>query len=612
MALVFVSCADSSSKNELLQFNTDIKEDATPDVLSKIMEAENLSEIRFEKGTYHFYPDKALEQFCYMSNHDDVLVRTAFPLKGMKNLTIDGQGASFIFHGRMIPFLVEDSQNLTIKNLTIDWDVPFHSEGLVVARNEQEGTFDLKIAKDYPYEIRNGQLLFIKEYYQHSIGEGILYDPARKAIAYNTEAYTPLTDWQESSANNGINEIHYKYEVDSRSPEQSHIGVENRIVAQQLKPGLVRIYHHSKKIPELGMIYACKGSHGENRIAPAFRVTGSKNFQAVNVTIHHAGGMGIIAENSEDVLLDNFNVTPSHGRMVSTTADATHFVGCRGKVTLRNCTFNNQLDDAMNVHGTYQKVVDILDDYTIGVRMGHFQQLGFTLATANDTIGLVRLSESFFPYEKLTVKKITKVNRRYQKITFNEKIPASIQAGDLVENLENYPEVLVDNCNISNNRARGLLISTPKKTVIKNSFFSTEMAAILVPVESGHWYESGSAADLTITNNKFDNCSYSGNNQAVISFVTDDDNANIAFKNIEISDNEFNTFDNLILEVANTDGLLFSGNTINSSNTFPKINPQNAAIHIRSSKNIVFDKNQYLGSAKEILRCDQPSKLKFK
>ncbi|WP_222844080.1 right-handed parallel beta-helix repeat-containing protein [Saccharicrinis aurantiacus] len=605
----------NSGKRKTITFTNKIADDATPAVLKFILDngIENISEIKFEKGIYHFYSDKALEQFVYMSNHDDVLVRTAFPLKNANNLTVDANNATFIFHGRMIPFLVEESEEVMIKNVTVDWEVPFHSEGLVVARNEKNKTFDLKISENFPYVIRDKQLVFIKDGYEHTVGEGILYNPERSAIAYNTEAYTPLWAFKRTAYENGTNLIKHKYEIDPRDPIYHHKLFEYCLEVEPLKPGLVRIHNHGKLMPNVGMIFACKGEHGKNRIAPAFRVTHTKNFNALNVTVHHAGGMGLIAENSHNLCLDNFNVTPSNGRMVSTTADATHFVGCSGKVILKNCTFQNQLDDASNIHGTYQKVVDVLDDYTLGVRMGHFQQLGFVIAQAQDTIGLVRLSESFFPYKKLTVKKLEQLNKRYQIITFNEKLPKQIKAGDLIENLQGYPELLVQNCVITNNRARGLLISTPKKAVIENNIFSTEMSAILVPVESGHWYESGSATDLTIRNNEFKDCSFSGYDQAVISFVTDDDNQNIAFKNIEISNNTFNTFDNLILDISNTDGFKFSGNKISTSGTWPKINPQNPAIRIKTSKNIVFEENEYRGTADNILETDkQSSPIKFK
>ncbi|WP_075590850.1 alpha-1,3-galactosidase-related protein [Labilibacter marinus] len=608
-------CAAKVDDGESVLFNTEISEDATPAVLKRIMAAgkNSISEIKFEKGTYHFYPDKGLEFFVHISNHNDEVIRTAFPLSNLENLVIDGQGSEFIFHGRMIPFLIDHCKNISVKNLSVDWATPFHSEGLIVAVDEKNKTFDLQISKEYPYVIRNEQIIFIKEYYEHNAGQAIMYNPERKAIAFGTELHTPLTSIHGVKVQTFTDEIKPKYEIDPRDPIESINTLENSLRVEEIEPGLVRFYNHRKKLPRKGMVLVMKGDQGANRLAPAFRVTFTDGFYANNVNVHHAGGMGIIAENSSDLILDSFNVTPSHGRMVSTTADATHFVGCRGKVELKNCTFNNQLDDASNVHGTYQKIVDVLGENTLGIRMGHFQQQGFVIGRVGDSIGLVRLSKSFFPYEKLTLKSVQKINSRYQILTFNEKIPASIQQGDLIENLDAYPEFLVENCNISRNRARGLLLSTPKKTVIKNNFFSTEMEALLIPVESGHWYESGSAIDLTITNNKFQDCNHSGYDRGMIRFETDDDNQNIAFKNVEISNNEINHYDNLFLEISNTKGLVFKNNVITCSGTFPKLYPNHPAIHIKSSEDIVFEHNKYQGDATEMIETEgDMSMLEFK
>ena len=601
--------------SENVVFTTEIAEDASPAVLARIRQAKKypISEIKFEKGTYHFYPDKAFEKFTRISNHDDVLAKTAMPIFGMQGLTINGQGSTFIFHGRMIPFLIEDSKNITITNVTVDWAVPFHSEGLIVANDVNNNSFDMELSEEYPYEIRNGQLIFVKEYYEHNLGQSILFDPARNAIAFNTEVYTPISATRNSSVQHNLDKIKYKYKTDPRSKVEKVRGKEDNLRVEEVKPGTVRIFNHKQKLPPVGMVLVCKGDQSLNRLAPAFRITGTEGFNAKNVNVHHAGGMGLIAENSSDLILDSFNVTPSQGRMVSTTADATHFVGCRGKVELRNCTFNNQLDDATNVHGTYQEVMDVIGKNSIGVRMGHAQQQGFTIGRANDTIGLVRLATSFFPYDYLTLKSTEYINGRYQIISFNEDLPAGLKVGDLIENVEGYPELLVQNCNISRNRARGLLISNPKKTVIENNYFSTEMEAILIPVESSHWFESGNAANLIIRNNTFQDNQHSGFNRGVIRFVTDDENHNIAFKNIEMTNNQFHQFDNLILEISNVDGLLFQGNTITNSGSFPILYPDNPAITVKASKNIVFKKNKYMGKAKQILLKDELLRnLKFK
>jgi hypothetical protein len=512
----------------------------------------------------------------------------------------------------MIPFIIDNSEKFKIKNLSIDWAMPFHSEALVVANDQEENSFDLKITKEYPYEIRNDQLVFVKEYYEHNLGQAILYNPERKAIAYDTESHTPLTLYKNSVSSEYLSEIKYKYEEDPRDPQHSRMGKENRLRVKEIEPGRVRVYNHNKKLPGVGLILVSKGEQNQNRLAPAFHIVNTYGFTANNINVHHAGGMGLIAENSADLILDSFNVTPSNGRMVSTTADATHFVGCRGKVELKNCTFQNQLDDASNVHGTYQKIVKKIDQFTIGVRIGHYQQLGFTIGKPGDKIGFVRLANSFFAFEENEIEKVTFINGRYHLVKFKKPLTDNIKTGDLIENLDAYPELLVENCNISNNRARGLLLSTPKRTVIRNNFFHTEMEALLIPVESNHWYESGSVTDLTIVNNKFKNCNHSGFNRGVIRFVTDDDNKNIAFHGIKILDNEFVQFDNLILEINNTRNLLFKGNIISHSEKFPKLFPQNPAFSVTASEKIEFKNNKYSGNADKILETtDVKDKIEF-
>lgn len=602
----FSSVAQSPSETKVA-FKMDVAADATPSVLARVLQAETqpISEIVFEKGVYHFYPDRALEVFCNISNHNDVFVYTAFPLFNLKNLTIDGQGSTFIFHGLMVPFLVDKSENIHIKNVSIDWATPFHSEGLVVANNPKEKSFDLEISDKYPYEIRNNQLIFIKEYYEHSLGQSILFDPKTRATTFQTENYTPLTTFQKNSIKYKTNTVKYKYKTDPRAPENQRIGREDKLLCKEIQPGLVRIFNHAKDLPPVGNILVSKGEQGQNRVAPAIRVTASKNFMGTNVNVYHAGGMGLIVENTTNIRLEDFNILPSEGRVISTTADATHFVGCKGKIDINHCTFQNQLDDAVNIHGTYQEVVEVLGKNKLGIRMGHFQQGGFKIGMPNDKIGLVRLNDSFFNYTTLTLQSIQEINKRYQILTFNEPIPAQIKVGDYIENLDAYPEVSIKNCTISRNRARGLLLSSPKKTVIENNYFSTEMEAILVPVESGFWFELGSALDLTIRNNTFQDCVASGQNRGVIRFVTDDENEHIAFKNVHITNNTFNHFDNLILEVSNTDNLTFTSNTITNSGNYKMLFPDNPVIKVRASKNLIFEKNKINTKSKSVFQTDE-------
>lgn len=79
------------------------------------------SKVIIEKGTYHFYPEKAYEQYSFITNHDNSLRRIAFTINDFDGLTIDNKVAKFIFHGVMMTFNIENSKNINISGLTIDW-----------------------------------------------------------------------------------------------------------------------------------------------------------------------------------------------------------------------------------------------------------------------------------------------------------------------------------------------------------------------------------------------------------------------------------------------------------------------------------------------------------
>ena len=93
--------------------------DTTPCVraaLEQIREG-NVDKLIFPPGRYDFWPDQAEEQYLFISNNDEGLKRIAFMLTGVKDLEIDGGGATFVFHGRMMPFLIENSPRRHAKEL---------------------------------------------------------------------------------------------------------------------------------------------------------------------------------------------------------------------------------------------------------------------------------------------------------------------------------------------------------------------------------------------------------------------------------------------------------------------------------------------------------------
>ena len=60
--------------------------------------------LHFQPGTYHFHPKGAAIREYYVSNHDQVASKSiGLALDEFHSLTLEGNGAQFIFHGRMLP-----------------------------------------------------------------------------------------------------------------------------------------------------------------------------------------------------------------------------------------------------------------------------------------------------------------------------------------------------------------------------------------------------------------------------------------------------------------------------------------------------------------------------
>lgn len=517
----------------LADYNIQQSEDATPIVVEALKKCkdEGISKLIFPKGTYHFYPTFAPEIYCEITNNDNGLKRTAFPLIDFDNFEVDGNDSDFMFHGKMIPFIIEESSNVKVTNLNIDWEVPFVLEGLVVANNPSDETFDIEVKTPYevanghlylsleredsPYERKYGKRFAYWEHYNLEAGQNIFWNPKTMAPLYDTKQYN--------------------------MPEKG-------IYAEELKKGLIRISTKMDKLPPLGSVMVTKGEYLQNRTSPAFRVFKSKDLEFKNVNVYHAGAMGLIAERSEDITLDSFNVVlrKGSGRMITTTADATHFCNVKGTVTIKNCTFENMLDDATNIHGTYVRVNKIIDDYTLAVETYHPHQNGYLFGEAGDMVQIIDQKKLQPTTEPLILKKVERVNEKISYITFNKKITNKVEVYDGVENISWHASAILENNIVRNNRARSFLISTPRKVVVRNNHLSSQMASFRLTGDLGLWNESGPNDGLLIENNLIENAVYGGNGPQAIFLIdpqyVDDDFEGIYSRNIIIRNNTIKTF----------------------------------------------------------------------
>ncbi|MDR1455291.1 MAG: hypothetical protein LBJ01_06545, partial [Tannerella sp.] len=372
----------------------------------------------FPAGRYDFWFDGTLP---------DTVTQTAISLNGFKNLTVDGGGSEFVFHGRMSAMSVENSENVTLRNFSIDWDRPLTSQAVV---REVTGEYlEMGIDREaYPFVIENGKLRFTGEGWISPVVRYILFDRDRREVVAMTRD----------------------------NPLGNIFGKEAREVA----PGIVRLYGSTPFLPDTGAFIALYARPELNGI----RLFRNRHTKLEDIRIFYAPGIGISSFMCDGLHFNRVNVevNEAKGRVFSSMADASYFVNCRGLVRIENCMHTGQTDDWANFRGTYTKIVQVPTPYSIHItskwgRPDHYYQPG-------DEVCFVNVASMQRGSERFTVKEVDTVDEKEIRLTFTEKIPAAAGPDHVVENMTWNPEVEVVNCVIPRkNRARGILLTTPKR-----------------------------------------------------------------------------------------------------------------------------------------------------
>lgn len=580
--LMSLSCAKQAEVYNLEDFGVipDTGEDSSPllkKALAQISEEARTNgkiTINLLPGRYDFHSSQAFEKEYYISNHDQTNPKmTAFAFEGMENMIFDGHGAELIFHGRMLPMALVESENILLKDFSIDFENP-HITQISVVENHGKGGISFKPAPWVKYELRDGDFTAFGEGWKHCPYVAMAFEPDTRHILYRTS----------------------DVEVNMKG-----------VIALEDSVFLSKNWRDERLVP--GTILTLRTY---DRPAPGIFIACSKNVTLENIRIHYAEGMGLLAQTTENITLDGFSVClkgDDDPRYFTTQADATHFSGCKGKIESRNGVYENMMDDAINVHGTYLKIVGIENNSTVIGQYMHPQTYGFFWGEKGDTIQFIasktmeicgneNIISSIEPYGKETIAGATQF-----KIEFTSPVPEAVKSGENfgIENLSWTPEVVFEDNVVRNNRARGALFSTPKKVMVENNLFDhTSGTAILLCGDCNGWYETGACKDVTIRHNYFINAltNMFQFTNAVISIypeIPDLDGQKECFHSgIVIEDNEFETFDNPILYAKSTKNLTFRDNTIRKNNDYPAFHWNKQTYLLERCENTTIENNSII------------------
>lgn len=488
--------------------------------------------VKFAPGRYDLFPDNALKIPLHISNTNDspyVPKAIALMFDSCEFTSLKGQNTNFVLRGKMIETYVNNSNNIHLEGLSFDYERPTVSELKVT--NVGSNYADLQIHKDSKFSIKDS------------------------VLAWHGEGWSDLAGsyWQA---------------LDLKTNEISRV----QIPVQQMSfvalgENNVRAFFKQKPYFKETLIYQTRSTE---RDYAAIFMQCSKNIELKNIRIYFMHGMGIVSQYCENIKVDHIIVKPadSSGRTCAAWADILHFSGCKGMIDVGNSYLSAANDDAINIHGTHLKVINIERPNKIRVKFMHDETYGFDAFSAGDSLDLIRTA-SLLPIGSNMILHTDRLNDREILLTLKDPIPSNLRINDVVENTTATPEVRIHHNTIARIPTRGILVTSRRKTVIEHNVFQrTLMSGILVNDDASSWYESGMVKNLMIRNNNFIECDA----PAITIFPENTETNDIAVhNNISIINNTFYLRESKVLLAKSTSNILIDGNTVKMQNANKKI-----------------------------------------
>ena len=459
---------------------TPSKSNITPFVVEALTKNKEDVCLNFEKGEYHFYEDGSFSGFFAPTNNETGVKKVAFPIIGNKNVTIDGNGSTFVFHQEVFPFIVKKSENVSVKNIV--FTTAFPPFALLKIKEKRDDGFLCHIDKaTSPYHTENGHLVFELEGRMLSTQNNKLSFHALDRLLIT---YLFAGDCEETQEN-----LPAKF----ADTDAICMGEDVFFRYRQNRKASPCVYNEGEVISV---------NLEERRQRDIIFLEQTKTTTLSNIAIVRGGGMGVVAQLCTDIEISNLSVKPTDSAPVTITADILHFVNCDGKISIHDCDFASSLDDACNIHGNYSLVKNVTENSVI-VEYGHFAHSYLEMYFPGDILTVINKSDySVIGSFKVKNAKFVDECGLVQEIEIDGLSP-DISQGMIIESANRMPDI-----HIYNNRNFEIpnwRLSGKGNIVVENNVYENCFCPVYSFDLAEYWYESGRISNLTVRNNTFIN-----------------------------------------------------------------------------------------------------------
>ena len=447
---------------------------------------------------------------------------TALDLRDCDNTTVMAHGATLFLHGWYEVITMQGAENITVEGISILYNRPPSTIGRVTESNEE--WFDAEFDTERYRFIENkvtGRLHF--------------FDPVRNRL------YTGWASKKELTA-----------------------------------PGKIRF--QSKSAPAVGDYFVLR--HG-GHYRPAIMVKECENVTFRDVKIHSQPGMGIVGHLTKDIMIDNLQVVPEVGSVISSNTDATHFTSCSGTITIQNSKFKGQGDDCTNIHGYYYRMYPEADNkIEIKIEGADLHALSLDYPQIGDTMVVID-NKNMSEQGRYTVQSVDTSSVDWKVVIGLDKpIAEDMFENCYMWNYTRFPKVRIYNNSVHSHLARSFLIKSRDVVIAKNCILNSTITAIKLGAELS-WRESGPAENVLVEENYITGCGYAAG-ASTPSCITLSTEARelppYLNKNIVIRNNVFDTDKNVAVLIRDAENVVIENNMVNKKDYVKMENCQNVTV----------------------------------
>jgi len=459
-----VKIGDSVSAGDFGAVPNDGKDDtAAVHRALAFMQLHKIHKLVFAPGTYDFHESPAKD--LYDQTH------WAFHLRDVNGLDIDGGGAKFLFHGRQFLIYSWNGSNITLRNLTVDYDRAFYSQGKVTALAADKRSFEIDIEPEYP--VKGGE---------------------------KVEAFLEMDPVSGLPAGPGL-DVYYRVSgTELIGPQRLRVKMTDTI---EVTPGKTILLRHDLYTASL-----LRFLHGEN-------------IRLENLEIRMGSGMAIVGQYIRNFTLEKVRITPAPERHnpMTVASDGVNLLGCSGRVLIDNCVLDGMGDDCFNIFTNYWSIKEVPDRHTIVIYNEKSNSQETPQEHAGDRFEFLNYDDLQVAFTRTIAKLEPDFKAHTARVTFTEELPENCRPGSMILMKQNQLEsVILRNTLFRALRGRGVAIQAPNVTVENNRFVDNCSSGIHISTTLSPWFEAGPADKVMIRGNEFRNCVRNGHgkNSAVI------------------------------------------------------------------------------------------------